>query len=99
MGVAERVVEGVRLFTEWCMSMSKEVIKRQIERYYGLEVLEVDRDTVTIRIPEDLAQQTCHPELAGKVIHCKKGQAVPEDLYKLYSIQDCVRLSILLSML
>ena len=93
------VVEGVRLFTEWCVRMSKEAIRKYVEQYYGLEVVEVERDTVTIRIPEDLAQQTCHPELAGKVIHCKKGEAVPEELYRLYSIQDCVRLSVLLSML
>ena len=91
MGVVEGVVEGI--------SMSEEAIKKYIKQYYELDIVEVDKDTVTIRIPEDLAQQTCHPELAGKVIHCKKGQAVPEDLYRLYSIQDCVRLSILLSML
>jgi len=92
-------MEDVRLFTEWCVRMSKEAIRRYIERYYGLEVVKVENDVVTIRIPPELAYQVCHPELAGKVIHCRKGEAIPCDLYKLYSIKDCVRLSILLSML
>jgi len=98
-GVVKGVMEGVRLFTEWCVRMSKEVIKKWIEQHYGIEIVEVSKDAVTIRVPEELAYQVCHPELAGKVIHCKKGEAVPEELYRLYSIQDCVRLSILLSML
>ena len=83
----------------WGMQMGREAIKKYIEQHYNLEIVEEGKDTVTIRIPEDLAQQTCHPELAGKVVYCRKGEAVPEYLYRLYSIQDCIRLSVLLSML
>lgn len=79
---------------------SKEKILKEIEEYYGLKILEIDEQYVTIEIPEYLANKVHRPSLAGKVVFHRKGdEAPPEALYKLYSVKDCERLAQLLNLL
>lgn len=79
---------------------SKEKILKEIEEYYGLKILEIDDEYITLKIPADLAYKVHHPTLAEKVVFHRKGDEVPpEALYKLYSIKDCERLAQLLNLL
>jgi len=76
-----------------------EKIKEIIRKYYELEILEISEKEIVLKIPKELAERTCHPYLADKVLYYRKGEDIPDDLYKLYSLQDCQRLAQLLSKL